>query len=125
MEACVWNLWGSTWTTAKFEVGLSERRTNWIVQWVEDARRNEGIVTHRSFVELVGRLVYAGQVLVWLKPLMAPLHAWKGAIAPGTAATLPQTVSVILLFIAKMLKRGYHRTSGRSPLKGRQSGISH
>ena len=109
----------------KFEVGLSERRTNWIVQWVEDARRNEGIVTHRSFVELVGRLVYAGQVLVWLKPLMAPLHAWKGAIAPGTAATLPQTVSVILLFIAKMLEARVPPYLREEPPQGRQSGISH
>ena len=102
----------------KFEVGLSERRTSWIVQWVADARRDGGVVSHRSFVELVGRLVYAGQVLVWLKALMAPLHAWKAAIAPGTVATLPQTVSVILLLIAEMLKRGFHRTSGRSPAKG-------
>ena len=70
--------------------------------------------------ELVGRLVYAGQVLTWLKALMAPLHAWKGAIAPGTAAVLPQTVSVILLLIAEMLKKGFHRTSGRSPLKERR-----
>ena len=35
-------------------------------------------------------LVYAGQVLCWMKPFMAPLHAWKGAIAPGTVALLPQ-----------------------------------
>ena len=102
----------------KFEVGLSERRTNWIVQWVEEARRNGGLVTHRSFVELVGRLVYAGQVLVWMKPLMAPLHAWKGAIAHGTVAVLPQTVSVILLFIAEMPRKGHHHTSGRSPVRG-------
>ena len=46
------------------------------------------MVTHRSFVELVGRLVYAGQVLVWMKPLMAPLHAWKSAVAAGTAVAL-------------------------------------
>jgi len=103
----------------KFEVGLSERRTNWIVQWVEEARQNQGLVAHRSFVELVGRLVYAGQVLVWMKPLMAPLHAWKSAIAPGTVATLPQTVLVVLLFIAEMLREGHHRTTGRSPLRSR------
>ena len=106
----------------KFEVGLSERRTAWIVQWVENARRDGGLVTHRSFVELVGRLVYAGQVLVWMRPLMAPLHAWKSAIAPGTVAILPQTVSVVLLYLAEMLKQGYHRTSGRSPRsEGRQA----
>ena len=104
----------------KFEVGLSERRTGWIVRWIEEARKNGGIVLQRDFVELVGRLVYASQVLTWIKPLMAPLHAWKGAIASGTAATLPQTVSVILLFISKMLQEGHHRTSGRSPLKGGQ-----
>ena len=103
----------------KFELGLSEKRTNWIVQWVEEARRNGGLVTHRSFIELVGRLVYASQVLVWLKPLMAPLHAWKSTISAGTAALLPQSVSVILLFVADMLKSGFNRTSGRSPLRGR------
>ena len=103
----------------KFELGLSEKRTNWIVQWVEEARKNGGLVTHRSFIELVGRLVYASQVLVWLKPLMAPLHAWKSAISAGTAALLPQSISVILLFVADMLKKGFNRTSGRSPLRGR------
>ena len=102
----------------KFEVGLSEKRAGWIVNWIAEARQHEGLVTHRSFVELVGRLVYAGQVLVWLKPLMPPLHAWKGAIAPGTVATLPQTVSVVLLFISQMLQQGFHRTSGRSPDRG-------
>ena len=87
---------------------------------MEEARQNQGLVTHRGFVELVGRLVYAGQVLVWLKPLiyMAPLHAWKSAISPRTVATLAQTVMVVLLFIAEMLQKGYHRTSGRSSLKG-------
>ena len=102
----------------KFEVGLSERRTAWIVDWVEEVQKNGGLVAHRSFVELVGRLVYAGQVLCWMKPFMAPLHAWKGALAPGTVALMPQTVSVILLFIAEMLKKGHHRTSGRSPQTG-------
>ena len=101
----------------KFEVGLSERRSNWIVQWVEEARKNQGLVAHRSFIELLGRLVYASQVLVWLKPLLAPLHAWKAAVARGTVALMPQTVSVILLFISRMLQKGYHRTSGRSPVK--------
>lgn len=33
-------------------------------------------------------------------------------------ATLPQTVSVVLLLISKMLERGFNRTSGRSPLQG-------
>ena len=98
----------------KFEVGLRERRTAWIVNWVEEAPRNGGLVAHRSFVELVGRLV-----LCWMRPFMAPLHAWKGAIAPGTV----QMVSIVLLFIAGMLKRGHHRTSGRSiVLGGRELG---
>eukprot|EP00435_Cladocopium_sp_Y103_P006405 s3783_g2.t1 len=76
----------------KFEVGLSERRSNWIVQWIRDAQANQGVVAHRSFVELVGRLVYASQVLTWLRAFLAPLHAWKAAIAPGTVATMPRGV---------------------------------
>eukprot|EP00435_Cladocopium_sp_Y103_P007668 s5210_g2.t1 len=101
----------------KFEVGLSERRTNWIVQWIKEAQANRGVVAHRSFVELVGRLVYASQVLTWLRGFMAPLHSWKAAIAPGTVATMPRTVSVVLLFISSMLQSGFHRTSGKSPIK--------
>ena len=81
------------------------------------------LVAHRSFVELVGRLVYSGQVLVWMRPLMAPLHAWKSAIAQGTVAILPQTVSVVLLYIAEMLKQGHHRTSGRAPRTGGSAGL--
>eukprot|EP00435_Cladocopium_sp_Y103_P049925 s2541_g15.t1 len=101
----------------KFEVGLSERRSNWIVQWIREAQANQGVVAHRSFVELVGRLVYASQVLTWLRSFLSPLHAWKAAIAPGTVATMPRMVSVVLLFISSMLQDGYHRTSGKSPTK--------
>eukprot|EP00435_Cladocopium_sp_Y103_P056563 s1864_g19.t1 len=104
----------------KFEVGLSERRTNWIVQWVQEVQGNQGLVAHRRFVELVGRLVYASQVLTWVKPLLAPLHAWKSSIRPGTVAVMPQTVSVILLFISEMLTKGYNRTTGRSPKRSGQ-----
>ena len=46
---------------------------------------------------------------------MAPLHAWKGAVAPGTVGTLPQTVSVIFLFIAKMLNEGTIVPPGGAP----------
>jgi hypothetical protein len=49
---------------------------------------------------------------------MAPFHAWKSAVAPGTVVILLQTVSIILLFIAGMLKKGFNRTSGWSPLRG-------
>ncbi|CAE7380048.1 unnamed protein product, partial [Symbiodinium sp. CCMP2456] len=45
------------------------------------------------------RLVYAGQVLYWLRPFMGPLHRWKAAIAPGTVALVPRMVMVVLRYI--------------------------
>ncbi|CAE7928416.1 unnamed protein product, partial [Symbiodinium sp. KB8] len=78
----------------QLEVGLSERRAKWIMDFIIDAQGCRGMIEHRRFTEFVGRLVYAGQVLYWLRPFMGPLHRWKAAIHPGTVALMPRMVMV-------------------------------
>ncbi|CAE7420359.1 Exosc3, partial [Symbiodinium sp. CCMP2456] len=60
-------------------------------------------------------LVYAGQVLYWLRPFMGPLHRWKAAIAPGTVALIPRMVMVVLRYILKLLQEKHYLVSCRSP----------
>ncbi|CAE6970985.1 unnamed protein product [Symbiodinium sp. CCMP2592] len=97
----------------RFSMGLSERRANWIIEYVNAARRDRGLLDHRRFVEFVGRLVYAGQVLYWLRPFMAPLHRWKGAQVPGTVAVAPRLVMITLEYIRSMLLEGHAQVSCR------------
>ena len=99
----------------RFNLGLSERRANWIMEFILDVQKGRGMIEHRRFTEFVGRLVYAGQVLYWLRPFMGPLHRWKAAIAPGTVALVPRMVMVVLRYILKLLQEKHHLVSCKSP----------
>ena len=99
----------------RFTLGLSERRAAWIIEYVDSAENGRGLLDHRRFVEFVGRLVYASQVLYWLRPFMAPLHRWKGAQIPGTVAVAPRLVMLTLAYIKEMLKEGHAQISCRGP----------
>jgi hypothetical protein len=99
----------------KFTFGLSERRSGWICKFVEEAEKSRGMIEHRRFIEFVGRLVYASQVLYWVKPFMGVLHRWKGALQPGTVAKTPKMVQMILRFISKLLAEGHGQVSSMAP----------
>ena len=99
----------------RFKVGLSERRAKWIMDFIVDAQGGRGLIEHRRFTEFVGRLVYAGQVLYWLRPFMGPLHRWKAAIHPGTVALMPRMVMVVLRYILKLLQEQHYLVSCKSP----------
>ena len=99
----------------RFTLGLSERRAAWVIEYVDSAENGRGMLDHRRFVEFVGRLVYASQVLYWLRPFMAPLHRWKGAQIPGTVAVAPRLVMLTLAYIKEMLKEGHAQISCRGP----------
>ena len=99
----------------RFKVGLSERRAKWIMDFIIDAQGCRGMIEHRRFTEFVGRLVYAGQVLYWLRPFMGPLHRWKAAIHPGTVALMPRMVMVVLRYLLKLLQEQHYLVSCKSP----------
>ena len=51
-------------------------------------------------------LGFVAQLLVWLKPHLAPLYAWgaEAAVAPGTVGRLPETAVLTLKYILVQLK---------------------
>ena len=65
------------------------------------------VVQARDFKEFLGRLGFVAQLLVWLKPHLAPLYAWGSAVAPGTVGKLPETVVLTLLYISLQLENGF------------------
>ena len=99
----------------RFEIGLSDRRCSWLIDWVQAVHDNQGLVHHRSFVEFLGRLVYSSQVLPWLKCFLAPLYAWKGAMAPNTVGKVPRTVCLVLRYVKGLLEAGHHRSPCFAP----------
>ena len=66
------------------QVGISDRRGRWLVDWIDKAQSDSFVVVSRDFAEFLGRLGFVSQVLVWLKPHLSPLYAWSAATASGT-----------------------------------------
>jgi len=56
------------------------------------------------------------QLLVWLKPHLAPLYAWGAAVAPGTVGRLPETVVLTLKYFLVQMKGGRFLLSAKRPI---------
>ena len=52
---------------SRFELGLSEKRANWLIKFVEDLRNDGWLTNVKQYQEFHGRLGFATQVLPWLK----------------------------------------------------------
>ena len=81
------------------EVGISEKRGRWLLEWITKATADRFVVVGRSFIEFLGRLGIVSQLLTWLKPHLSPLFAWAAVVAPGTVGKLPDTVILTLKYI--------------------------
>ena len=86
------------------EVGISEKRGQWLLEWIAKTAADRFVVVARSFIEFLGRLGFVSQLLVWLKPCLSPLFAWAAVVAPGTVGKLPDTVILTLKYIDLELK---------------------
>ena len=84
-------------------MGISASRGKYVIEWIQNARRQKFVVLTRDFAEFLGRLGFVARTLHWLKPHLGPLYAWSAATARGTAATLPLTVILTLEYISKIL----------------------
>ena len=56
------------------------------------------------------------QILVWLKPHLAPLYAWGSAVAPGAVGKLPETGVLTLLYISLEFGKGSFLLSVKRPI---------
>ena len=99
----------------KTEVGISAKRGDWIIQWINKAEQNRFVVQAREFTEFLRRLGFISQLLTWLKPHLAPLFSWSAVTAAGTVCRLPDTVILTLLYISKEFSRETFLVSARRP----------
>ncbi|CAE6914886.1 PARP6, partial [Symbiodinium sp. CCMP2456] len=80
-------------------VGISESRGQWLLKWISEARATKFMVSVRRFGEFLGRLGFVSRLLVWIKPHLAPLYAWKAAVSDSTVARLPDTAILALEYL--------------------------
>ncbi len=71
------------------QVGISDKRGEWLCGWVDQVSSKNFVVATRDFSEFLGRLGFVSQLLTWMKPHLAPLYSWAAAMAPGTVGRLP------------------------------------
>ena len=97
------------------QVGISDRRGEWLCGWVDQVTSKNFVVATRDFSEFLGRLGFVSQLLAWMKPHLAPLFSWAAAMAPGTVGRLPETVILTILYIASELRRKSFLVSAKVP----------
>ena len=90
-----------------WSAGISESRAAWIISWIDKAAESSWVVVGRSVIELTGRLTFVSRILTWLKPFLAPLHAWCSVLARGTACRMPPLVHLSLVFLRSRLREGH------------------
>ena len=98
-----------------YAMGISQRRSAWIVEWVGSLRARKE-VTYREFAAGLGRLGFTALALPWEKPLLGPLYAWSAAIQSNKGAmTIPWAIQFILDWIAQRLGSGGRLEQVRRP----------
>jgi len=94
---------------SRFEMGMSERRTAWLVEFIDRLEADQWLVMARRYQEFHGRLGFAAQVLPWLRPLLAPGYAWLAAIGKATTAKVPEMLALVCIFIRKKFLGGLRK----------------
>ena len=93
----------------RFELGLSEKRTSWIIRFVDEMEVNGWLVGVRRCQEFHGRLGFTAQILPWIRPLLAPGYAWLAAVGKTATLKLPELVAMICVYIRCKLKGGLRK----------------
>ena len=89
----------------RFELGISDKRAQWVVRWCSDKAR-ERCVRLGELREGLGRLQFLAGPLEHLRPFPGPLCAWSCAGARFAKPKLPVMLLLILKHLADELQRG-------------------
>jgi len=112
--------WLGCWVDyGRFQLGISEARAAWLVQWLRRALE-QGTVLVSTLVAVLGRLGFAAGVLEWDRPFLGPLYAWTAAVPASAFVRLPVLVRLILEYLAQRLATGLRVID--SALSSRQLG---
>jgi len=95
--------------------GISKKRAEWVIKWIDDAERNGWMVQGRSFIEFTGRLSFVARVVTWIKPFLAPLFAWTSVLARGTVTRVPTLVFISLRFLRQQIQHHGHWVNVQAP----------
>ena len=94
---------------SRFEIGISERRTAWLVNFIDKLEASGWLVMVRRFHEFHGRLGFSAQVLPWIRPLLAPGYAWLAAVSKNSTMRVPELVATVCIFIRKKFTDGLRK----------------
>ena len=94
---------------SKFEIGLSERRATWLVDFIKEMENNDWLVNVKRFQEFHGRLGFSAQVLPWLKPLLSPGYAWLAAVGKAATLRVPELLALTCIFIKEKFNKGLRK----------------
>ena len=84
-------------------LGITEKRGAWLLEFLENLKRDRFTVHMRRFAEFLGRLGFVSRVLCWMKPHLVPLYTWSAALDKGTVATMPKMVRLVCLYLQQQL----------------------
>ena len=105
--------WVGYWVDyGRFQIGISEKRANWIEKWLEEVVK-EGKVQVRRMIEALGRLSFAAGVLEWHRPFLSPLYAWTAAVPPKAVVRIPVMIRLALQHLLERFKAGHRMVECR------------
>eukprot|EP00435_Cladocopium_sp_Y103_P018236 s1517_g4.t1 len=100
----------------KNQVGITTKRGAWLADWIRGLESKKFVVAARDFSEFLGRLGFVAQLLIWLKPHLAPLFAWGAVASPGLVGRLPDTVILPLKYILAEMDSEQFMVSAQRPV---------
>ena len=81
-----------------FKKGVSDKKVRWIKEWMEKHVSSGGVLG-RDLKSALGRFSFVAGALSHVRPFLGPLFAWSARLSPGTFATFPDAIRVLLEFV--------------------------
>eukprot|EP00438_Fugacium_kawagutii_P013025 Skav214740 [mRNA] locus=scaffold3176:133140:134285:- [translate_table: standard] len=103
---------GYTINVASFRIGISERKVQWMLEWLEKHMASGGI-TGRDLKSALGRFSFVAGALPHVRPFLGPIFAWAARLSPGVFATFPDAVVILLEYVMAEVKRNPMRKPRR------------
>ena len=87
----------------KGKVGISARKVEWLVSWVQNVLRNEGVLG-RDIKAALGRMGFLAGPLKQARPFLALIYRWAAKVNPSTYTSIPLAVRLTLQFFVSAVQ---------------------